>query len=306
MVPDGWPDPRTAADVPGFLAGMRQVRALTGLSFRALERRAAKAGDALPSSTISAALSRDKLPRADLVAAFVRACGGDDQTVEDWLAARAALVVEAIEPIEGAEPESAEAGPRGRRGRQFVIAAAVVVVVAVAAVVLLFGRDKPGSAAPAAPSPPPGESAHRQPIRLAYTGLCLGEGPEKFKPGDRTVLGQHPCAAAKPPISLEPAASGSYRLVLLNPDLGPGCVTVDYGGAHAEVLLAGAGCEGDRPDQRFTFEKVTSPLTGYRIHSVAGAQWCVGVYGGSTEAGVQLVQAPCDGGAHQIFVVDGL
>ncbi|NBH04088.1 response regulator, partial [Amycolatopsis sp. SID8362] len=86
-----WPDPREAADAAQFVAAMRTLRARTDLSYRVIERRAAKAGTSLPSSTVSGALSRDTLPRADLLAAFIRACGGDDATVGRWLVARADL-----------------------------------------------------------------------------------------------------------------------------------------------------------------------------------------------------------------------
>ncbi|MGV9700418.1 RICIN domain-containing protein, partial [Streptomyces sp. NPDC003470] len=60
-------------------------------SYRQLERNATDAGDVLPRATISAALGRDDLPREELLAAYVRACGGDDETVAAWLEARRRL-----------------------------------------------------------------------------------------------------------------------------------------------------------------------------------------------------------------------
>ncbi|WP_203612271.1 RICIN domain-containing protein [Amycolatopsis sp. SID8362] len=140
-------------------------------------------------------------------------------------------------------------------------------------------------------------------MRLAHTGLCVGEGTEKFVPDERIVLGQQDCATASPPMSVE-AVEGGYRLLLHSPDNGEGCVTVDYGGTNAEVLLAGDNCEPGRPDQRFTFEPVTAPTPGYLLKSAAGAKWCIGVYQGSSETGVQLIQGRCVGGPHQVFLVE--
>lgn len=45
-------------------------------------------GEALPRSTLTAALSRDSLPREDLVAAFVRTWGDDEDQVRRWIDAR--------------------------------------------------------------------------------------------------------------------------------------------------------------------------------------------------------------------------
>ncbi|MFE7216691.1 hypothetical protein ACFY0A_38615 [Streptomyces sp. NPDC001698] len=69
---------------------MRQLRRWADLSYRQLERNATDAGDVLPRATISAALGRDELPREELLAAYVRACG-DDDTVSAWLEARRRL-----------------------------------------------------------------------------------------------------------------------------------------------------------------------------------------------------------------------
>ncbi|MBL3671678.1 hypothetical protein JL475_38685, partial [Streptomyces sp. M2CJ-2] len=70
---------------------MRQLRRWADLSYRQLERNATDAGDVLPRATISAALGRDELPREELLAAYVRACGGDADTVAAWLDARRRL-----------------------------------------------------------------------------------------------------------------------------------------------------------------------------------------------------------------------
>src|SRR5690349_5825876 len=86
-------DVETAAQ---FVAAMRRLKALAGFGYRQLEDRARRAGLVLPHSTLSAALARTALPRPDLVEAFVRACGGDDATVERWLRVRSGIAVRAI------------------------------------------------------------------------------------------------------------------------------------------------------------------------------------------------------------------
>ncbi|MFP3966406.1 hypothetical protein SMC26_29135 [Actinomadura fulvescens] len=63
------------------------------MSFRELERRATANGDSLPASTAVTALGRDTLPRQDLLASLVRACGGDDHDVAQWLHHRRRLAV---------------------------------------------------------------------------------------------------------------------------------------------------------------------------------------------------------------------
>lgn len=334
-VPQDWPDPKTINDAASFVAALRQLRVRADLSFRALERRAERAGDVLPSSTANAALSRDKLPRADLVATFVRACGGDEPTVENWVAARNDLAAgaerppepageNAVEPVSAAEksvePEVELAlEPTSRtnwRRTATVTIAAVGVGVTIITLTLTVGQPESGApvaaqrqAPPIAPTQPldekaagPLTSVHQ--IRLAHTGLCLGEGPEKFTGSGRDVLGQHDCASAGPPISLEAAPDGSFRLVLNSLEKGRGCVTADYGGTDAEVLLAGKSCEDGRLDQQFTFEPVSSAANGYRMHSVSGPRWCVGVFQHRTEPGVQLIQDRCDGSPAQVFMME--
>ncbi|MFK8910705.1 RICIN domain-containing protein [Streptomyces sp. YS-3] len=87
------PDPATAHSPEQFVELMRQLRRWADLSYRQLERNANDADGVLPRATIAAALSRDELPRAELLAAYVRACGGDDEAVTAWLNARRRLSI---------------------------------------------------------------------------------------------------------------------------------------------------------------------------------------------------------------------
>jgi hypothetical protein len=90
---------------------MRRLKEQAGLTYRQLEASAERSGDVLARSTVADALRRDSLPRAEVVAAFVRACGRGEDT-DTWLEARARLA--AAEPPPRAEdgPRPADEGPR--------------------------------------------------------------------------------------------------------------------------------------------------------------------------------------------------
>ncbi|GHF74139.1 XRE family transcriptional regulator [Streptomyces griseosporeus] len=98
-------EPEDASDAAEFVELMRVAKERSGLTYRELEARAAAHGDVLAKSTLANALARDALPRADLVAAFVRACEGEDR-VPAWLAARDRLAL----------PARLVAGPAGSPG----------------------------------------------------------------------------------------------------------------------------------------------------------------------------------------------
>ncbi|WAZ19093.1 hypothetical protein STRCI_000119 [Streptomyces cinnabarinus] len=76
------------SDAAAFVAALRRLKAWSGFSYRQLERRATQAGHTLPYSTAATMLGRDRLPRAELVAAFVAACGVGADEAEAWLDAR--------------------------------------------------------------------------------------------------------------------------------------------------------------------------------------------------------------------------
>jgi hypothetical protein len=75
-------------DAAAFMTALRRLKAWSGLSYRRLERHAADAGHCLPYSTAATMLGRDRLPREELVAAFVAACGIRGDEAEAWLDAR--------------------------------------------------------------------------------------------------------------------------------------------------------------------------------------------------------------------------
>jgi tetratricopeptide (TPR) repeat protein len=104
----GRPDPAEARSPGEFVDAMRRLKRWSGLGFRRLEQRASAAGDALPRSTVTAALARDTLPREDLVAAFARTCGCGADEVERWVAARRRLAAaDSAQPADKAVPTTA-------------------------------------------------------------------------------------------------------------------------------------------------------------------------------------------------------
>ncbi len=78
-------------DAVAFVAALRRLKAWSGFSYRQLERRATQAGHTLPYSTAATMLGRDRLPREELVAAFVAACGVRADEAQAWLDARVTI-----------------------------------------------------------------------------------------------------------------------------------------------------------------------------------------------------------------------
>ncbi|MCZ7375512.1 helix-turn-helix domain-containing protein [Micromonospora sp. WMMC250] len=99
--------PDEAADPAEFVDLLRQLKDRSRLTYRQLEQRAAAAGDVLARSTAADVVRRNTLPRPEVVAAFVRACGAGDE-VEAWLRARHRLAVGAYAP-ESPTPDQASA-----------------------------------------------------------------------------------------------------------------------------------------------------------------------------------------------------
>jgi lambda repressor-like predicted transcriptional regulator len=87
----GRPAPEEATTPAEFIDALRRLKEWTGWSYRELEKRARSAGQTLPRTTLSAALARPGLPREELVAALVCACGGSPDEVRRWVATRRQL-----------------------------------------------------------------------------------------------------------------------------------------------------------------------------------------------------------------------
>jgi hypothetical protein len=174
--------------------------------------------------------------------------------------------------------------------------------------------DPGGSATAGAPGPtsagaqgtdtPLADGDYR--IRAANTGLCVGEGPELEKDSGRDgVLGQHPCATASPRTVLERLGDALYRIKLVERQYDTTtCAAVDNGGLDPDLLLSGRECDLARPEQKFFVEPVRTPVAGYRLRSMPGRSFCVGVYLASKKPGMQLISTTCNGGKDQVFTFE--
>lgn len=106
------PSPAAVTDAAAFVAELRRLKAWSGHSFRELERRAAAAGDVLPASTTATMLGKHRLPRKELLVAFVRACGLDEDGMRPWLTARARIADGTAAAATGSAPAITRFRPR--------------------------------------------------------------------------------------------------------------------------------------------------------------------------------------------------
>ncbi|MEV0808076.1 helix-turn-helix domain-containing protein [Micromonospora sp. NPDC050200] len=97
-------------DPAAFVAAMRALKERSGLTYRQLEQRATGNGDVLARSTVADILRRSTLPRPEVLAAFVRACGQGEQ-VTTWLRARDRLATAALVPPPATAPSVAAGQP---------------------------------------------------------------------------------------------------------------------------------------------------------------------------------------------------
>lgn len=297
--------PDQARTVADLLRLLRQLRAEAGCSYRELERRAAANSDSLPRSTVADLLSKSALPRADLLAAFVRACGDEDR-LDLWLRARARLAEAHRQPVAAPPPPS----PRPFR-RWTSLVGGVFTVLAVAAAVLKTGFGTPElrkaeSAGPAASPPPIAVVGGRVRIRPVRTpDLCVTEGRDRAGLYDSAVAVQRPCADAEPPRTyLEPVRDDTVQIQWHHPKLGRRCLTVLGSGPVRHMLEPQNTCSDERFEQAFHVEPVgLSASAPYRLRT-AHSNLCLGLMHDDQAAGTEIVQEPCTGGADQQFLID--
>ncbi|MFJ1614854.1 helix-turn-helix domain-containing protein [Streptomyces sp. NPDC087228] len=321
VVEDRAPDPREARSAAEFVALLRLLKDASGLTFRELTQRADAAGEVLPRSTIANMLGRTSVPREELLAAFVRACGCGPAAVEDWLAVRKELAVHGrrsggageAEEVHGtggagevrgtggagevpaAPPERSPEPPAGtsparrrRRFRNVLVAAASLLVLAAAAVaVAVLARDEePGS--PSVAGPVAGRTVQ---IRSVHSGLCLSEK----RGSDSGRLYQVPCdGETLPSFSLRPLGDGVWRIATDHPDYGPGCTGVWNGMREGGAPMQDQECGRRGSAEAFRIEPLGHPAEGYRIRPTH-TRLCVGAEAGSGERGTEMVQRGCDG-----------
>lgn len=86
LAADAGVDPAAATDPQHFVMLLRRVRDQSGISYRAIARRAAVHGHVLPASTLAGMLDRATLPRRELVIALLTACEVTIDRQVSWLA----------------------------------------------------------------------------------------------------------------------------------------------------------------------------------------------------------------------------
>ncbi|MFI5797224.1 RICIN domain-containing protein [Streptomyces sp. NPDC051677] len=318
--------PYEARDAADFVASMQRLKEHAGLTYRDLEERAARNGDVLARSTLADILRRTSLPRPDVLAAFVRACG-DGERVDAWLDARERIAErDASAPAPGrdadGEPaprteEAAGARPRRADGRTALLAAGLAVpLLALAAWGLLpetsdGAGDADGSgtraSADASGAPAVPGRASRAPVdgwvtvRPARTpDLCLTDGRDRRGAYGSAVAVQLPCARATVPRTyLEPFGEGFYRIQWHHPQLGKGCLTVMDAGPAKGMLEPRDDCD---QGTLFRLEAAAGAAGGFRLRP-AHRTTCIGMAGDDRAEGAEAVEERCTGGADQRFLV---
>ena len=282
--------PREARTAGEFVALMRRLKERSGLTYRQMEERAAERGEVLARSTLADVLGGKRLPRPELLAAFVRACGDGDR-VEVWLRARASLAERAaVEP-----PAPTRSALLGWRFLPVWLAASLVLG---AAGWMLFSAYQPGSEQKAGTvlgvsSPSPSRQVRIRPAMAPH--LCLTDGLVRDGRYPSLVAVQRPCGEVAPQITvLEPVFAGHHQIQWHHPEHGKGCLK-----ALAEGPAAGLLEPWDACDQASYFRIEPAGASGYVLR--VDGQGCVGI--SDTNVGTGAVMGDCLGPG-QVFLID--
>jgi hypothetical protein len=279
-----------------------------------LEERAARSDEPLARSTLADALRRTSLPRPDVLAAFVRACG-DSQRVDAWLDARdriAAGITAAPPKAPDSEVEteaqpqiaaSTNSRPRRAKRRTVVFTTALMIPLLTLAIWALL-PDSPGiPSAPAVAATAPWTTVDGWvTIRPARTpDLCLTDGRDRDRAYPNAVAVQLPCAQAPVPRTyLEPAGEGLYRIQWHHPQEGKGCLTVMNTGPVKGMLEPRNDCG---QATLFRLEATASdPAKGSPLRP-ANRSACIGIADNDTTAGAEATEERCTGAADQRFLI---
>ncbi|MFE9749596.1 helix-turn-helix domain-containing protein [Saccharothrix saharensis] len=300
-------------DAAAFVAVLRELKERSGLTLRGLEEKAAEQGEVLARSTVADMLRKDSLPRPELLAAYVRACGVDEP--EPWLRARERLAAGVVAPAAGTSP-----GRAPWRRPSLVLTAVVVAALVATAVVLRHDATTvpdPAVPDPAVPDPavhsrttgpradllplPPDGSQVRVHAADAPE-LCLTEGRDSIGRYPHAVAALRPCPEPGPRVFLDPVDDESAAVKWEHPvDREIGCLTVLRSGPAIHLLEPRNHCAADDLDQLFRVERVEGDR--YRFRS-AGGSACVGLRGGAVVEGAEAVREPCADSPGQEFTVE--
>ncbi|MEV0637374.1 XRE family transcriptional regulator [Streptomyces sp. NPDC050619] len=295
--------PHEVRDAAGFIASMQRLKERSGLTYRELEERAARSGDVLARSTLADVLRRTSLPRPEVLAAFVRACG-DGERVDVWLATRDRLAAAArttAAPVPARDVDT-DAQPRTeaatiappRRPRAATVAGATTLVVPMLALVG-WGLLSADSAEPTTPASPADGWVTIRPARTP--DLCLTDGRTRDGSYDSAVAVQLPCAEAPVPRTyLEPVGEGLYRIQWHHPEMGKGCLTVMGADQIKGMLEPRQNCA------QGTLFRLEPTAGTFRLRP-ATSSGCIGIAGDDTTTGAEAIEERCSGAADQRFLV---
>ncbi len=283
------PQPDGVRDAAGFIALMRALQRWSGLSLAELEARMGSAPVLLPEG-LAGMLGGSKLPRREVVSAFISACGCVPEVQADWMRAYARISGTAPAPSPEAAfapPPSQEAPPeepekrarprhrkpggkrrqkRTRRSLSPLAAAPAFVTVAVIAVAMLTGSgDDSGKAdgghgGKRPTAAPPGTGWYAvQPETATSVGDCLAIFPDdQFAP----TLSQDQCDEedALQRFWLEPDSGGIYVIKAYTVKEQLWCLTLDAPSDGARLHLK--ACDKASKWQRFALQAAEPPSSG--------------------------------------------
>ncbi|MFM9608190.1 RICIN domain-containing protein [Streptomyces niveiscabiei] len=286
--------PYEARDAAEFVAVMRLLKERSGLTYRELEVKAARNGDVLARSTLADVLGRANLPRPDVVAAFVRACG-DGERVGAWLEARERIASGAVELDSAPEELSSGPAPRRFRVRTGILVAVCLLPLLGLGLWWLLGDDNDdgdGGSGDARAAALSGWVT----IRPARTPeLCLTDGRDRAGVYPNAVAVQLPCAQATVPRTyLEPAGENLYRVQWHHPQEGRGCLTVMNSGPVKGMLEPRNDCS------QGTLLRLEAVGGAFRFRVVSSGR-CIGV--ADAKEGAEASERRCGDSADQRFLV---
>jgi hypothetical protein len=322
------PSPQDVHTAAELNAELRELKARSRLTYRQLEERAAQQGELLPRSTLADVLRNGSLPRPDLLAAFIRACGeGDD--VDEWLAARQRAAgasasgeeasasgedagEQAHGPVrrllggrragEGGRRTGGGGGPaRGPSRRAWVVTGTILAVALLAAASwTLFDSDGPGAAGAARM---PGQEVRIRPLKAPR--LCVTDGPATGGRYDSLVAVQRPCTEATPPTTfLDAVGENAYRIAWHHPDHGKGCLKALTSGPGKGLLEPWDACAQTTAFRFVPAGPRESADSGRTYRIEVTDRTCVAIARGSTTAGAEAVVEPCADEDAQLFTVE--
>ncbi|MFD2472360.1 RICIN domain-containing protein [Amycolatopsis silviterrae] len=301
--------PESARDAAEFAALLRELKQNSGRTLRQLEEQAAEQGAVLPRSTTADMLRRDALPRPELLAVFVRACG-DGQYLAEWLSARERLDagprLDQTPQTRTAEPETRSVTPR-RRGRMLTMAAVVVAVALVAAAAWWWGTGTDDKS--------DGASSRLEVLPLLAAGgwarihaagapdLCVTEGREHTGHYGSAIAVLRPCTQrGLPRMVLQPVGTELATIKWEHPVYQVmGCLTVLHIKPVENMLEPQEKCDNTNPDQLFRIERVGDQL--YRLRTPE-TDLCLGLRDNLTAVDTEALRERCAAEPDQEFLIE--